>query len=37
LAGKPEQSKVLFQRIVNEFPKSAEKDEAVLQLAMLGQ
>lgn len=36
-AGKPEQSKILFQRIVDEFPKSAEKDEAVLQLAMLGQ
>ncbi|NLP12053.1 tetratricopeptide repeat protein [bacterium] len=36
-AGKPDQSKVLLQRIVDKYPKSAEKDEAVLQLAMLEQ
>lgn len=37
LAGKPDKAKALFQQIVDDYPKAQEKDDALLQLSMLGQ
>jgi predicted negative regulator of RcsB-dependent stress response len=37
LAGKVEKGKVMFQQLVEKFPKSAEKDDALMQISLLGQ
>lgn len=37
LAGKPDKAKALYQRIVDDYPKAQEKDDALMQLSMLGQ